>query len=376
MQSFNISRKILGCRREKGVTQEELADFIGVSKASVSKWETGHSFPDITILPLLASYFDISIDELMGYEPQMSKSNIKKTYIKLSKDFSEKSFDEVIDSCEEIIRRYFSCYPLLFQIATLYLNNSNLAGDMNKTLEIISRSSQLFNKVRIDSNDANLIKQSVLMEAFCLVSLNEPQNAIDLLSENNNEVLSSASLLSRAYQMIGETEKATQTIQIEIYQFLITLLQLLQSYLPLLSGNEKGLRDILNKYQDIVKVFNIKKLRPDLMASFDLVLSQEFMKLGNTNEALHHLTEYTNVVTGNIYPLELRGDEFFTLIENWINDFPIGSHTPRDENLIRESMYRAVADNPIYKDLKENNEFKTLLRRLKNNSNNSKLNKQ
>lgn len=51
---------------------------MGVSKAAVSKWETGLSYPDITLLPVLAAYFNISIDELMGYEPQMGKEDIRK----------------------------------------------------------------------------------------------------------------------------------------------------------------------------------------------------------------------------------------------------------------------------------------------------------
>ena len=71
MKEINIARAILQGRRAKGVTQEELAQFIGVSKASVSKWETGQSYPDITLLPHLAAYFNISIDELIGYEPWM-----------------------------------------------------------------------------------------------------------------------------------------------------------------------------------------------------------------------------------------------------------------------------------------------------------------
>ena len=67
MKEINIARKLTTKRREKGITQEELALYIGVSKASVSKWETGQSYPDITFLPQLATYFNISIDELMGY---------------------------------------------------------------------------------------------------------------------------------------------------------------------------------------------------------------------------------------------------------------------------------------------------------------------
>jgi transcriptional regulator with XRE-family HTH domain len=61
--SSNIAKK----RHEKGITQKELAEYIGVSKAAVSKWEKGHCYPDIMLLPQLAIYFNISVDELLGY---------------------------------------------------------------------------------------------------------------------------------------------------------------------------------------------------------------------------------------------------------------------------------------------------------------------
>lgn len=59
---LDMSKIILQKRKEKQVTQQQLADFVGVSKASVSKWENGQTYPDITLLPLLASYFDITVD--------------------------------------------------------------------------------------------------------------------------------------------------------------------------------------------------------------------------------------------------------------------------------------------------------------------------
>ena len=51
MNDINIAGMILSKRRERGMTQDDLAAHIGVSKAPVSKWETGQCFPDITILP-------------------------------------------------------------------------------------------------------------------------------------------------------------------------------------------------------------------------------------------------------------------------------------------------------------------------------------
>ena len=77
MKEINIAKVLVNKRKEKGITQDELADYIGVSKASVSKWETSQSYPDVTFLPQLAAYFNISIDELIDYQPQMTKEIFK-----------------------------------------------------------------------------------------------------------------------------------------------------------------------------------------------------------------------------------------------------------------------------------------------------------
>lgn len=73
MNSLRLSENIAFMRKKAGITQDELATFLGVTKASVSKWENGQSMPDILLLPELATYFDVSVDELLGYEPQLSK---------------------------------------------------------------------------------------------------------------------------------------------------------------------------------------------------------------------------------------------------------------------------------------------------------------
>lgn len=67
---LNIANNIARLRHDKKITQEQLAEFIGVTKASVSKWENNQSTPDITILPQPAAFFDVTIDELIGYTPQ------------------------------------------------------------------------------------------------------------------------------------------------------------------------------------------------------------------------------------------------------------------------------------------------------------------
>ncbi|MGL6173060.1 MAG: helix-turn-helix domain-containing protein [Cellulosilyticaceae bacterium] len=61
---MNIGKQIKTLRLQKSVKQEELANYLGVSYQAVSKWETEMSVPDIALLPKLATYFGVSIDEL------------------------------------------------------------------------------------------------------------------------------------------------------------------------------------------------------------------------------------------------------------------------------------------------------------------------
>ena len=87
MSQFHLPENLIRLRHNKGITQEKLADFLGISKASVSKWETGQSLPDIAQLPRLAAFYDVTIDELMGYEPQLTMAEIKVYYGKFAEEF-------------------------------------------------------------------------------------------------------------------------------------------------------------------------------------------------------------------------------------------------------------------------------------------------
>lgn len=68
--STTLGKKISELRKEKGITQEELAERLGVSPQAVSKWENDLSCPDIMLLPELAKLFDVAIDELFSVTPK------------------------------------------------------------------------------------------------------------------------------------------------------------------------------------------------------------------------------------------------------------------------------------------------------------------
>ena len=66
MTELRIPEVILRERRKKGLTQEELAAQLSVSSQAISNWERG-GYPDITLLPRIANFFGITVDELIGY---------------------------------------------------------------------------------------------------------------------------------------------------------------------------------------------------------------------------------------------------------------------------------------------------------------------
>ena len=97
--NFKLAENLQLLRKQKGKTQEELAEIFGVSSQSISKWELGINCPDIMLLPKLADYYRVSIDELLGYKPM---SSINSIYIDI-KSLIESS-DNKIDDAYKIAR--------------------------------------------------------------------------------------------------------------------------------------------------------------------------------------------------------------------------------------------------------------------------------
>jgi len=367
MKEINIARTIVKMRHEKGLTQEEIANYIGVSKASVSKWETGQSYPDITFLPQLATLFNISIDELMGYEPQMSKEDIRKLYVKLSADFASKPFDEVLDSCREIAKKYFSCFPLLFQIGALLVNNSMEAGNKEKTLSVLSEAKELFIRVKTESEDPELVQLALYMEACCALMLGNPNEVIDLLEGTNHKIFSSEALLASAYQMIGKLRDAKLILQVAVYQHMIYLFGALTDYLMLCTDNPEQFDKTLKRANDIAEAFDLRKLHPSLLMKLYIVAAQGCAMLGSRERALEILEKYTELVTSDIYPLLLKGDEYFYLIDQWIEELDLGNTLPRNEKIIRKSMADGVINNPAFTILADEIRFMRIVEKLRNN---------
>ena len=112
---IQIAENIRKHRIKQGLTQGDIAILLSVSPQAVSRWENGQAFPDITLLPLLAKYLNVSIDELMGAEAQKNKHLEKELYEReqaIIEDESQKRQNE---------QRIFAIYEELATTKIFYL---------------------------------------------------------------------------------------------------------------------------------------------------------------------------------------------------------------------------------------------------------------
>ena len=85
MDQIKTGKLIAKLRKEKGMTQQELADIFNINYRSVSKWETGKTMPDISNIDLLSEIFNVTSDELLKGELNNQKSSPKRRFSFLKK---------------------------------------------------------------------------------------------------------------------------------------------------------------------------------------------------------------------------------------------------------------------------------------------------
>jgi transcriptional regulator with XRE-family HTH domain len=124
-------------RKSKGITQEELAYTLGVSFQSISKWERGESYPDITMLPTLAGYFVVTIENLMGVNRMKTDKEWHEFGGMISDYWHKGKFTEVLKILREAAKQYPEHYGIKGEIAyTLTLLPSAGKAELVEAIEL------------------------------------------------------------------------------------------------------------------------------------------------------------------------------------------------------------------------------------------------
>ncbi len=103
---MNFSERLKTLRKQKDLTQEQLAEYMGVSPQAVSRWETGATCPDIMALPQLAELFHITIDELLGVNEKETRRKINEIIAKAESKINQNITEDPIKDLRRALIQY------------------------------------------------------------------------------------------------------------------------------------------------------------------------------------------------------------------------------------------------------------------------------
>lgn len=115
---LSAGNNIKRMRLKKGLTQEEVALHLGVSFQSVSKWERGDGYPDIEMLPAIANYFGISVDELLGVSEQTKKEKYDEINSEWAYNNKSGFHSENVTLMRDALRKFPNDALLLVQLSS------------------------------------------------------------------------------------------------------------------------------------------------------------------------------------------------------------------------------------------------------------------
>ncbi len=201
---LNLGTKIRELRRRDGRTQENLAEFLGISAQAVSRWESGGSYPDMEMIPAIANYFHVSIDELFGYHDEREEriktilENATKILTKQGFTMYQGSLSEDVGECVNMLRAASEEFPnepkILLKLSQALLmwgwNKYGAKGHPSDSYGIIEDD--------VDYNSQNIYWQEAIRVFEKLLKCN--------LSSEDREI--AIRQITPLYCRMGEYEKA------------------------------------------------------------------------------------------------------------------------------------------------------------------------
>ncbi len=175
---MNIGTNIYTLRKEKKITQAQLAEKLGVSDQAISKWENNQCAPDVSLFPIIADYFGVSIDRLFGYHMNSYADEVKAIV---------KAADDSMDTYKEI--------EIISEGLKKFPNSPDLKIYLAFSLSMVNRMSK-------DENE----KKAAVTKAIKLCT-----EVIDTCGDNK-QVDNALNMLTRIYNETSNYEKAAETI--------------------------------------------------------------------------------------------------------------------------------------------------------------------
>ena len=222
---MKLNENIRAQRKARGLTQEQLAEVLGVTVGAVYKWEAGMSTPELPLIVEMADFFDTSVDALLGYA--LKDNRLKAIESRLWQYHREKN-REGLAEVEKALKRYPNTFSITYAGATLYHGIGMEAKDAamrRRALELYERSRQLLPQNR----DAAISDQTLCSSiGGVYFALGEREKGLRMLMAQNADNLYSALIGTVLANEMGRPEEAlpylSQGMIRAIYEMIYTVM--------------------------------------------------------------------------------------------------------------------------------------------------------
>lgn len=363
MEILNFSKNLSNLRKERKITQENLANYLGVTKAAVSKWELNQSYPDITLLPIIASYFNISIDELLGYEPFMNDDEVKELYSKLIKEFSTEEFDIVYEKCIQYEKKYYTCYFLQFHLGLLYCNHAYLAFEEEKIMEVYSHATEVFKRIEENCKNANLAKEALSLKSYCNLIMGRCDDIIGDLKDLNQISMPTENILSKAYLTKGDKEKAIKILQISIFNNFMNSLQSMTDILYCYYDNNEKQDQYIQKIVKVIEILDLENEYPQVLLNIFASIAMVYGTKGDKENCIIFLQKCVDLISNKkVFDLHENKNTMFDYLPEFLENMSIGNIVPRNESLIIDSFIESIKTHPAFAIIRDDIRYDNILK--------------
>ena len=216
---MNLSENIRKIRKEKSLTQEQLAEAMGVSAASVSKWETGQAAPELGVLSELADFFETSVDALIGHK--ISPCRMEEIISEANNFVSEGQYGKASEAAEKLVRRYPNSYEAVESASNVFQNIAVLTMEKSYTERAVELTKRLFSLLE----DGDVIKRFELLKKLAnQYELMENWDMAQKYYKESNVGGVNNRALSRCLANAGKNEEALAAVSDVFYSSLFDMI--------------------------------------------------------------------------------------------------------------------------------------------------------
>lgn len=179
---IRLGDSIRKLRKESGLTQEQLAEALGVSVSAVHKWESGKATPELEMLVDIAEFFETSVDAMLNYGWQ--KLNMGQTVERIRAFKNARELEEGMRFAERALQKYPNSFDVVYECASLYYRSmfQYRGQNVHRTIELLEKALELIAQNTRETICAVTIQNQI---ASCYCYLNDMEKAVDVLKKNN-----------------------------------------------------------------------------------------------------------------------------------------------------------------------------------------------